>query len=639
MLSQEQDDGTEKVIAYASRVLSKPERQYCVTRKELLAVVCFIEHFQHYLLGKKFTLRTDHGSLTWLWKFKNPEGQLARWLEKLQEYDFTIQHRQGRKHTNADAMSRIPCNQCGRDSHQELPLHDKEPVLVGEVSLRARSLADLQHLQKSDATIGPVLEAFQKGQRLPSDFLKSQSHHLRKLAQMWNQLILKNGLLWRCFEDPKTTTTHLQLIVPSSVKEEVLEEVHAGALGGHLGEDKTLCKLKERYYWPGHWTDVQQWCRTCSTCATRKTAAPKRKASLHPVKAGYPMQIVAIDLMGPLPETESGNSYVLVAGDYFTRWMEAYALPNQEASTVAQKLVDELFCRFSPPKQLHSDQGRQFESTLMKNICELLHIRKTHTTPYHPQGDGLVEHFNRTLLDMLATTCKDNPFDWDKHLCKVCMAYNSSVQPSTGYTPFFLMFGRQARLPIDLMYGTPQDSVESTSDYAATLKTSLEQAYSKCRNKFNLTQERQKELYDEHIHGKPYQVGDLVWLHSPVIKPGASKKLHHSWQGPYEVVKCISDITYRVQTTNGPRKRHVVHFNRLKPCHPNTRLQKEQPKQTHASDIAQPNPSMTSEKHHAGDELTVIDTSSTAPPTSGRTSRYPQRHRQAPEWLTPHISH
>ena len=153
------------------------------------------------------------------------------------------------------------------------------------------------------------------------------------------------------------------------------------------------------------------------------------------------MQIVAIDIMGPLPETEASNSYILVAGDYYTRWMEAYPIPNQEAVTVTQKLVNELFCRFSTPEQLHSDQGSQFESDLIAEVCKILNIRKSRTTPYHPQCDGLIERFNRTLLDMLATTCKDHPFDWEDHIRKVCMAYNTSTQSTTGYTPFFLMFG------------------------------------------------------------------------------------------------------------------------------------------------------------------------------------------------------
>ena len=132
--------------------------------------------------------------------------------------------------------------------------------------------------------------------------------------------------------------------------------------------------------------------------------------------------------------------------------MEVYPIPNQEAVTVAKKLTDEFFFRFSPPEQLHTDQGRQFESELVAEVCKLLGINKTRTTAYHPQSDGLVERFNRTLLSMLATAASENPFDWEEHLRPLCMAYNTSVQSTTGFTPFSLMFGRQARMPIDVMY-------------------------------------------------------------------------------------------------------------------------------------------------------------------------------------------
>ena len=206
--------------------------------------------------------------------------------------------------------------------------------------------------------------------------------------------------------------------------------------------------------WPSHRCPQHYWCKTCPSCATRKTPPSKGRASLKSVQAGYPLQIVATDIMGPLPENESGNRYVLVASDYFTRWVEAYAIPNQEATTVARKLVDEMFCRFSPPEQLHSYQGRQFESELIRSICSILQIRKTGTTPYHPQGDGLVERFNRTLLNMLATTVKENPTSWEDHIRKVCFAYNSSIHPTTGYSPFYLMFGRNARSPADLLFST-----------------------------------------------------------------------------------------------------------------------------------------------------------------------------------------
>ena len=138
---------------------------------------------------------------------------------------------------------------------------------------------------------------------------------------------------------------------------------------------------------------------TMPTMCTEENPSPQEKAklSIHP---GYPLQLVAMDILGPLPESPHKNSYVLVVSDYFTRWTKAYAFPNQEAETVAHKLVDEFFFRFSVPEQLHSDQGRQFESNIIKEVSRLLQINKIHTTPYHPQSDGLVEQFNHTLLSM-----------------------------------------------------------------------------------------------------------------------------------------------------------------------------------------------------------------------------------------------
>jgi len=201
---------------------------------------------------------------------------------------------------------------------------------------------------------------------------------------------------------------------------------------------------------------------------------------------------VAVDIVGPLPESDGDgdNSYILVVADYFTRWVEAFPLPNQEAITVANKLVDEVFLRLGVPEQLHSDQGRQFESKLLSEVCRLLQIHKTRTTPYHPQCDGLVERFNRTLLSMLSTTADDHPFDWEPHLWKVCMAYNSSIQASTGYTPFYLMFGREVRLPIDIMYGTNQTPLDlpSAGEYATQLQSRLLHAYYIVRKHISLWQ-------------------------------------------------------------------------------------------------------------------------------------------------------
>ena len=249
-------------------------------------------------------------------------------------------------------------------------------------------------------------------------------------------------------------------------------------MGGHLGEEKTLARVRERFYWPGYHDQVSNYCKTCSQCAQRKTPPLKRKAPLNSIKVGSPMQLVAVDLLGPLPETQDGNNYILVVADYFTRWTETFPVPNQEASTVARVLTNEVFFRFSPSKQLHSDQGKQIESELLAEVCKLLGIAKTRTTPYHPQSDGLVERFNHTLLNMLATAATEYPFQWQDHLQPLCMAYNSSVHPTTGHPPFFLMFGRQARMPINVAFGLPHSDVATShSDFAHQLRKRLEDAY------------------------------------------------------------------------------------------------------------------------------------------------------------------
>ena len=299
------------MVTYASRTLSKAERKYCVTRRELLAVAAFTQYFRPYLLGREFQLRTDLGSLTWLQSFKDPEGQLARWLEKLQELNFTIVHRQGKSHQNADALSRLPCSQCGRDE-------TKEQLIVAVTSLGQQARSEMRRLQEEDPDIGIVLEAREKMSKPTEDVQKAQNRNVRRLFQLWEQLRIQNGILYRQWESPDGTRTILQLILPNSERDRALQDLHAGATGGHLGEAKVLGKLKERFYWPGHAADVRDWCQTCSVRMQRKNPSPNNKARLQPIKVGYPMQLVSTDILGPFPISDNGNSYILVATYYFT---------------------------------------------------------------------------------------------------------------------------------------------------------------------------------------------------------------------------------------------------------------------------------------------------------------------------------
>lgn len=268
---------------------------------------------------------------------------------------------------------------------------------------------------------------------------------------------------------------------------------------------------------------------------------------------------------------------------------------------------------------------------------KILQIKKTRTTPYHPQSDGVVERFNRTLLSMLATALEENPWEWEDQLRKVCYAYNTSAHPGLRHSPFYLMFGRKARLPVDIAFGLPGDQPVSTDQHAKTLHQQLGKAYSEVRKSMDLHLHRQKEIYDRKVHGKPYKEGDLVWVHMPV-RPGISRKLYKPWSGPFKVCKKLSDVTYRVQNVKNRRNRMVVHFDRLKKF---TAQHNEE-----GSSPMRPNqPEMPSNLVPVANligsniELCEADDDDYVDPPPAPSRRYPTRSRQPPARLQDYVPH
>ena len=224
-------------------------------------------------------VRTDHGSLAWLTNFRNPEGQLARWLEQLQEFDFDIIHRPGRKHLNADALSRIPCRQCGRSTHAtEVEESTPTTAVVATIAesdlISGLTLQELWDAQVGDINIGEVLREKEKGQDFPAGAGQGRSRESRRLFQLWKHLKLKDGLLWRQYEEESGNSFILQLVVPGQFRQQIIHELHSGTMGGHLDTEKTHSRVKERFYWPGYWNDVRLFCESCSSCTTRKIPAP-----------------------------------------------------------------------------------------------------------------------------------------------------------------------------------------------------------------------------------------------------------------------------------------------------------------------------------------------------------------------------
>ena len=571
-------EGDERVIAYASRSLSKPERRYCVTRKELLAVVHFIKHFRHFLYGSHFVIRTDHGSLRWLYNFKEPEGQIARWLETLSMYDFEIRHRPGRLHKNADALSRRPCNQCGTEAgssplqlmvltraqteaekFSEASDHDNS----GAVWIASIGNAQISQEQREDSIIGPILKWKSEGRRPNWSKVVSMSAACKTYWSMWHQLEVKQGVLYKRWDEEISGKANWQLVVPQCRRQEILEMVYDHSTGGHLGEHKTLANVRARFYWYGHRRDVHKWCSSCEVCGSRKGPNKKNRGKMGHVKAGFPMERVALDIMGPLPRSDRGNRYLLVLSDYFTKWVEAYSIPNQEATTIARKVVEEFICRFGVPLAIHTDQGRQFESALFREMCHLLDIDKTRTTAFHPQSGGLVERMNRTLENMLSMFVSEHQRDWDHYIQFLLLAYRSTTQESTNASPNLLMLGREVFLPVDVIFGRPPGQELEAEEYIQDLQHRLEVAHEYVRAKLQKASQRQKRYYDRKAHGKLFEAGDVVWLFEAGRKPGICPKLQINWKGPYTVLQQINNLLYRIQRS--PRsKPKIVHFDRLK---------------------------------------------------------------------------
>ena len=556
VLSQIQN-GHERVIAFASRSLTKAERRYCVTRKELLAVVFFTKYFKHYLLGRKFLVRTDHSSLRWLLNFKNPDGQMARWLEILSAYEMEIQHRPGRKHANADGLSRLPCKQC---EHCNEDYQDK----VQSAVVKTNDDVCLLEAQQNDSDIQKVKTWLEKETRPPYDEIKQEGFVVKSLWGQWNNLIIEHGLVCRRWETPGSNIAYFQALVPQNQRRRVLNFCHDIRSSGHLGIKKTLSKIRQRYYWPGLQNDVRAYIAGCDACWKRKRLAKTKRAPMQIVRSGVPMERLATDILGELPETENGNKYILIVSDYFTKWTEAFPMRNMEAETVANIIVEEIIARFGVPQYIHSDQGKQYESRLFNEMCKVLNITKTRTTAYHPKSDGMVERFNGTLEAMLSAYVQDNHRDWDKHLPYVMMAYRASEHETTGFSPNMLMLGRETSTPLDLIYELPSSIRQIPANmWVWELKERLENAHGLVRKYTEGAILRQKSYHDQKMSWEQFKTGDLVYVYFPQKKTGCTPKFTSFWRGPFQVTRKVSEVLYEVDSgRNGQLQ--IVHCDRLR---------------------------------------------------------------------------
>ena len=426
VLSQKQD-GVERVISYFSKSLTKAERNYCVTCRELLAVVTAVKHYHHYLYGTKFIIRTDHSALRWLLTtFKNPEGQISRWIEVLSTYNFDIQHRAGRLHGNCDGLSRIPCNHCPRcrrleekeeqnssepnclckDPDPKVPLVEQgtsrgsesgpslspynktqaqgkinvkpyrrvttrsqtQSCIVMKQWLDAKSTDDIINEQHGDRKISAIMAWKAESNERPNwERVSHLDADYKTYWSQWNRLILKDGILYRRWICEATGRDRFELVVPETWRTEIIKMFHAAPGAGHMGVKRTVERIRSRAYWPRLTDSVKRFCSHCEQCQKKKNPANRPKAPMKRFISGVPNERVQIDIVGPLIESYKSNKYLIVLTDCFTKWASAYAVPKATATAVADAILDWI-SQFGVMQILHSDQGGQFESAVITEV-------------------------------------------------------------------------------------------------------------------------------------------------------------------------------------------------------------------------------------------------------------------------------
>lgn len=546
VLSQRQEDGLEHPIAYGSKVLSKAERNYSTTKKEMFALKYFLEYYKHYLLGSEIIVRTDHQALKWLSSFKEPEGIVARWLETLSQFNMKVEYRKGLKHNNADALSRRP----------------EVAHTVNALGFQEISFDEWAQLQRVDPDIQIVYERqLNGGQKPTGKEMAGCSLASRTLWSAWSQLKLIDGVLCYHFAE----NYPWRVVLPRSHVYEVIGKLHTSL--GHVGIPKLEAAVRQRYWWPFLHDDIRAICSQCRTCGEAKSPNQRNRAPMQPIVAGFPNEIVGLDIVGPLPLTANGNRYILVMTDFFTKWANARPMKEIDAGTVAQEFIAGWVADHGVPYQIHTDRGTQFESSLLQELCKVLRIKKSRTTTYHPQGNGQVERTNRTLKQLLTLQLDSMEHDkWDTAIPACLLAYRAAEHASTGHTPAFLMYGRELRVPADVQYMPPRTwEWPEDKPYPHAIRERLWKAHMDARHKLHLAHKHQKDYYDKKSHGPSLVVGDKVWFMDTKL-PGDSEKFNRPWQGPYEICKVLNEANVKIRllgVEDSPA--FVTHVNKLKP--------------------------------------------------------------------------
>jgi transposase len=403
VLTQTFDDG-ERPICYLSRSLTRTERNLSTTEKECLCVIWAVEKLRHYLEGTRFVVITDHHSLLWLHRLKDPQGRLARWALRLQPYDFEIKHRPGKDHVVPDMLSRSVPIMCFTDATKHFS-------------------------DTNDAWYKRMRES------IVSDPLK------------YPQFRVENNVLFKYVQCqiPELAQEHdyWKKVVPKDSRLEVLSRCHDDVTSGHMGVFKTFQRIRAQYYWPKMKSDIYRYIAGCKTCAQHKVEQ-KPPAGLMGNRANpsAPWEIISLDFIGPFPRSSQGYTYALVVTDHFTKFVLIFPMRTATAKTLTRYLEEQVFLVYGTPRTIVCDNGAQMNGTLFRKLCAKYQVTIHFTPRYYPRANP-TERVNRVIKTMIATYVKKDHSHWSDDLAAIGCAIRSACHETTGYSPYFANFGRE----------------------------------------------------------------------------------------------------------------------------------------------------------------------------------------------------
>ncbi|XGW13215.1 hypothetical protein V3C99_013667, partial [Haemonchus contortus] len=521
VLCQEGEDRFLHPIMFASKGLSKAEKNYHITDLEALALVFALRKFHYFVYGLRTIVRTDHQPLTCLFKRTNVSARVLRWALEVQKYKLEIEYVSGKANVVADALSRSAANLS--EGEPTIPEND---MVICEV--KEQESEWLQEL-KEDPDY----------KQLVTDVMQKRDHKDVKLPRHAQRLrvadfCIDNG-------DLKMLCGNTAVrVVPKSKRKALFDEAHGGAMAGHLNGRKLYRQLRKIAFWEGMEADIAKWSKECSNCFLSR-AHERLTPPLKPFTTSAPFELIGLDLV-EYGLTERGNKYALVVIDHFSKFVGAYPIPNKSAETVARALFERWICGGCRwPKRIHSDQGPEFINSVLSGICEMTGIAQTATKGYNPRENGMTERAIGTLTRMLRKKTII-PADWDLMLPMVVFAYNSSPHDATGESPFYLLHAFDPNYPSSII---PRDQLSfnhlDADDYKHELLASIRLAQ-ECANELNgKYKTRMKNAYDKRNKidvDKLPKVGDRVFLKLPREKVSKKHpKLSEPWGGPYRVIE------------------------------------------------------------------------------------------------------